>query len=104
LKLQGFGRHSTSEQAELAIADINALATLVGEKAFLMGDRPCGADATVFAFVASFLSPVHYADPISGGKAPKSCWLPRPRPAALFSGVGAREVPLFGATKMFLDS
>lgn len=34
LKLQGFGRHTTSEQSELAIAGINALATLVGEKAF----------------------------------------------------------------------
>ena len=38
--------------------DIDALATIIGEKAFLMGDRPCGADATVFAFVAGFLTPV----------------------------------------------
>jgi len=58
LKLQGFGRHMPAEQDELAIADINALATLIGDKAFLMGDQPCGADATVFAFVASFLAPV----------------------------------------------
>jgi glutathione S-transferase len=46
------------EQAELAIADIKALATLVGDKAFVLGEKPCGADATVFAFVASFLTPV----------------------------------------------
>jgi glutathione S-transferase len=58
LKLQGFGRHTPGEQAELAIADINALAALVGDKAFLMGETPCGADATVFAFVAGFLTPV----------------------------------------------
>jgi glutathione S-transferase len=58
LKLQGFGRHSQAEQNDLAIADINALAALLGGKAFLMGDRPCGADATVFAFVAGFLCPV----------------------------------------------
>ncbi|HUZ91115.1 MAG TPA: glutathione S-transferase family protein [Methylocella sp.] len=58
LKLQGFGRHTTAEQGELAIADIDALATLLGEKTFLMGGQPCGADATVFAFAANFLSPV----------------------------------------------
>ncbi len=58
LKLQGFGRHTRAERDALAIADINALASLIGDKAFLMGERPCGADATVFAFVASFLTPV----------------------------------------------
>jgi glutathione S-transferase len=58
LKVQGFGRHTQGEQAELAISDINALAALIGDKAFLMGEKPCGADATVFAFVASFLTPV----------------------------------------------
>ncbi|MGH6811339.1 MAG: glutathione S-transferase family protein [Methylocella sp.] len=58
LKLQGFGRHTPVEQDELAIADVEALATLIGDKAFLMGDRPCGADAAVFAFVAGFLTPV----------------------------------------------
>jgi glutathione S-transferase len=57
LNLQGFGRHTPGEQAELAAADITALATLIGDKAFLMGEQPCGADATVFAFVASFLTP-----------------------------------------------
>ena len=57
LKLQGFGRHTAAEQDELAIADINALATLVGDRAFLMGEEPCGADAAVFAFVAGFLTP-----------------------------------------------
>ena len=55
---RGFGRHTPAEQNELAIRDIDAFATIIGEKAFLMGDRPCGADATVFAFVAGFLTPV----------------------------------------------
>ncbi|MGH6851618.1 MAG: glutathione S-transferase family protein, partial [Methylocella sp.] len=63
LKLQGFGRHTPAEQDELAIADINALAALIEDKAFLMGDQPCGADAAVFAFVAGFLTPV-FATPI----------------------------------------
>ena len=60
LKLQGFGRHTRAERDALAIADINALASLLGDKAFLMGEKPCGADATVFAFVASFLTPLFY--------------------------------------------
>lgn len=58
LNLQGFGRHTPAERDALAIADLDALATLIGDKAFLMGEEPCGADATVFAFVASFLTPV----------------------------------------------
>lgn len=57
LKSQGFGRHTPAERDELAIADINALATLIGEKPFLMGDEPCGADASVFGFVAHWLVP-----------------------------------------------
>ena len=52
-----FSPHA-SERDALAIADIDALASLLGDKAFLMGEKPCGADATVFAFVASFLTPV----------------------------------------------
>jgi glutathione S-transferase len=58
LNLQGYGRHTRSERDALAIADIDALAARIGDKAFLMGEKPCGADATVFAFVASFLTPV----------------------------------------------
>jgi glutathione S-transferase len=58
LKLQGFWRHTPAEQDRLAIRDINALAALIGEQRFLMGDQPCGADTTVFAFVAAFLTPV----------------------------------------------
>jgi glutathione S-transferase len=57
LKLQGFGRHTRAERDTLAIADLDALASLLGGKAFLMGEQPCGADATVFAFVANFLTP-----------------------------------------------
>jgi glutathione S-transferase len=58
LKLQGFGCHTPAERDKLAIADVNALAALIADKAFLLGEKPCGADATVFAFVASFLTPV----------------------------------------------
>ena len=58
LQFQGLGRHSRSEIGDLAEHDIDALATLLGDKPYLFGDRPCGADATMFAFVASALAPV----------------------------------------------
>ena len=63
-RLQGTGRHSPSEIAELAERDLDALATLLGGKPYLFGDRPCGADATLFSFVAHalvtiFEGPVH---------------------------------------------
>jgi glutathione S-transferase len=57
LKAQGLGRHSAAEIAELARRDIEALAALLGDKRYLFGDAPCGADATAFAFVAESLSP-----------------------------------------------
>ena len=58
LKLQGFGRHTPAEQNQLAIADIDAIANFLGEKPFLMGEQPCGADAAVFSFVAQLLIPL----------------------------------------------
>ena len=58
LDYQGFWRHTKEEVAELACRDIEALAALLGDKPFLMGDKPCGADATVFAFIAGLLVPI----------------------------------------------
>lgn len=56
-KAQGLGRHSRSDIAELGRRDLQALSDLLGEKPYLMGATPCGADATVFAFVAGLLAP-----------------------------------------------
>jgi glutathione S-transferase len=53
----GLGRHPTAEIARLAIRDFDALAVLLGDKPYLMGDTPCGADATVFGFVTAILTP-----------------------------------------------
>lgn len=55
---QGIGRHSKSDIARLAVADIDALAGILGDKPYLCGAEPCGADATVFAFVQSALCPL----------------------------------------------
>jgi glutathione S-transferase len=55
---QGLGRHTEPERAELARRAVAALADMLGDKPFLMGDAPCGADATALAFVASGLCPL----------------------------------------------
>jgi glutathione S-transferase len=55
LRAQGMGRHSAADIAELGRRDIEALAVLLGDKPYLFGDAPSGADATAFAFVAETL-------------------------------------------------
>ena len=45
------GRHAPDEIAALARRSVAALADVLGDKPFLIGDAPCGADATVFGFV-----------------------------------------------------
>lgn len=55
LNSQGFGRHSAGEIERLAGADIDALSVFLGDKPFLLGERPCGADATLFAFIDGLL-------------------------------------------------
>ncbi len=54
----GFGRHSDAEAAVLTGRAVGALADCLGDKPFLGGEAPVGADATLFAFVASCLCPV----------------------------------------------
>jgi glutathione S-transferase len=55
---QGTGRHGYDEIAALGVRDIDALSTLLGDKPFLFGETPCGADATVFAFASGCLAPI----------------------------------------------
>jgi glutathione S-transferase len=57
LQGHGLGRHDKADIAMLAIRDIDALAALIGDKPYLMGERPCGADAFVFGIVTSILTP-----------------------------------------------
>lgn len=54
---QGVGRFSAAELAALGTRDAGSLAQLIGDKPFLMGDRPCGADAAVFAMLALLMDP-----------------------------------------------
>jgi glutathione S-transferase len=57
LRGHGIGRHPRAQIAELAIRDVNALAAVLGDKPFLAGDQPCGADASVFGIVTAILTP-----------------------------------------------
>ena len=54
----GIGRHTETEMTAMSDRAFEAVALVLGDNRYLMGDTPCGADATAFAFVASTLSPV----------------------------------------------
>lgn len=58
LKGQGLGRHNTDERAWLARRAVDAVSAIIGDKPCLLGDRPCGADATLLAFVWGGLCPL----------------------------------------------
>ncbi len=55
--LSGLGRHAPDEDVDLAARSLLALSVQLGEKPFLMGDAPCGADATAFGALAGILTP-----------------------------------------------
>ena len=58
LHAHGIGRHSEHEMTAMSDRAFEALALVLGDNRYLMGDTPCGADATAFAFIAGSLSPV----------------------------------------------
>ncbi len=49
---QGMGRHTQQEITGLAKRALDALSARLGDKPFLTGDRPCGADAGIAAQLA----------------------------------------------------
>ncbi len=55
--LSGLGRHAPDEDVDLAVRSLFALSVQLGDKPYLMGDLPCGTDATVFAMLAGILTP-----------------------------------------------
>ncbi len=62
-KAHGLGRHATREIHILAERAIAALAGILGDNKYLMGDKICGADATVSAFL-DCLSCKHFETPV----------------------------------------
>lgn len=57
MRANGIGRHSEPEIVELAMRSLSALSALLGDRPFLMGVRPCGADATALAMLAGLYTP-----------------------------------------------
>jgi glutathione S-transferase len=53
----GLGRHSSGEILFLAARTLESTAGVLGTKPYLMGDEPCGADATAFGMLAGVLTP-----------------------------------------------
>ena len=58
LQGQGFARHPPAEVTALACRAIDSVAHLLGDKPYLLGDSPCGADASVFSVVLNGLCPL----------------------------------------------
>jgi glutathione S-transferase len=58
LRGHGIGRHNDVEKTALANRSIEALSQVLGDNRYLMGESPCGADATAFAFIAGAMPKV----------------------------------------------
>ncbi len=56
LKGQGTARLSDRENDRLAAENTRAIACLLGDKPYFLGERPCGSDATVLAFAIAATS------------------------------------------------
>lgn len=55
LQAQGTGRHSPEVIAAMGIADITALAAILGDKPYILGNTPSSIDATVWGFLVAIL-------------------------------------------------
>jgi len=55
--LSGLGRHAPDDDVDLALRSILALSVQLGDRPYLMGDKPAGVDATAFGALAGILTP-----------------------------------------------
>src|ERR1700756_222555 len=55
--LSGLGRHAPDDDVDLAVRSLLALSVQLGDKPYLMGETPCGTDATAFGALAGILTP-----------------------------------------------
>ena len=53
----GIGRHNEAEMTAMSDRAFDALSQMLGDNQYLMGNEPCGADATAFAFIAGCAVP-----------------------------------------------
>lgn len=59
----GMGRHTQEEINLLGERAVGSIAAVLGDQPYLMGAAPCGADATVYAFMLGLLCP-HFESPM----------------------------------------
>lgn len=52
---QGYGRHHKDEIYALGCADLQAIATLLGDRSFIVADHPTSFDATLYGFLVNML-------------------------------------------------
>lgn len=50
----GMGRHSSDKVLAIALRDLGAVSHVLGDRAYILGDRPSRADAAAFAVVGAF--------------------------------------------------
>jgi glutathione S-transferase len=55
--LSGLGRHAPDDDIDLAARSLLALSVQLADQPYLMGERPCGTDATAFGALAVILTP-----------------------------------------------
>jgi glutathione S-transferase len=55
--LSGLGRHAPDDDVGLAVRSLFALSVQLGDRPYLMGETPCGTDATAFGALAGILTP-----------------------------------------------
>ena len=69
----GIGRHTETETTTLAARAIDSLSEILDDNRYFLGDQPCGADATVFAFVAGRpVAGVRFAAAHAGSRTPRT--------------------------------
>ncbi len=57
LDAQGIGRHSRDEIHAIGIRDVNAIANVLGDRSFLLGDTPSEIDAVAYGLLANIVTP-----------------------------------------------
>jgi len=58
----GIGRHSDEDALFLGTRSLYSISQLLGGKPYLLGDAPCGTDATAFGMLASIMTPFFTSD------------------------------------------
>jgi glutathione S-transferase len=60
LEAQGIGRHSPEEIADLGMQTLQALSALLGNRRWLMGEQPCGTDASMTGMLVMLFSTLDF--------------------------------------------